>query len=123
MDRDRFQVRLASANPRWKAWADELERSGEKPRTNPDGDVRPFLSICYKQLVRLTRGLPPFCFFCFFFFFFFRSHFRGYHMRILSFPSVKLVLLRSIRIRMCGHPSFFRCVCLLTLLFLSLAYS
>jgi NAD+-dependent protein deacetylase sirtuin 4 len=31
---------LSEANPRWKAYMDELEASGLKPKTNPDGDVR-----------------------------------------------------------------------------------
>jgi hypothetical protein len=30
---------LSEANPEWKELADELERVGRKPRTNPDGDV------------------------------------------------------------------------------------
>ena len=30
---------LSEANPEWKEFADELERTGRKPRTNPDGDV------------------------------------------------------------------------------------
>ena len=30
---------LSEANPGWKEFADELERMGQKPRTNPDGDV------------------------------------------------------------------------------------
>ena len=31
---------ISESNPRWKEFADELERTGRKPRTNPDGDVR-----------------------------------------------------------------------------------
>ena len=30
---------LSESNPRWKEFVDELERTGRKPRTNPDGDV------------------------------------------------------------------------------------
>ncbi|KAI9464749.1 DHS-like NAD/FAD-binding domain-containing protein [Boletus coccyginus] len=37
--RDVFQDRLSASNPKWKAFADELEATGKKPRTNPDGDV------------------------------------------------------------------------------------
>ncbi|KAJ3481681.1 hypothetical protein NLI96_g7498 [Meripilus lineatus] len=39
VDRNVFQDWLSSANPRWKAFADALEASGQGPRTNPDGDV------------------------------------------------------------------------------------
>ncbi|KAI0349549.1 DHS-like NAD/FAD-binding domain-containing protein [Trametes cingulata] len=39
MDRQTFQEMLGEANPQWKAFAEELERSGSRPRTNPDGDV------------------------------------------------------------------------------------
>ncbi|KAJ7255492.1 DHS-like NAD/FAD-binding domain-containing protein [Mycena haematopus] len=39
VDRTTFQNWLSAANPQWKAFADEAERSGNKPRTNPDGDV------------------------------------------------------------------------------------
>ncbi|CCM02533.1 uncharacterized protein FIBRA_04635 [Fibroporia radiculosa] len=38
-DRDTFQQYLSAANPQWKAFADELEATGQQPRTNPDGDV------------------------------------------------------------------------------------
>jgi len=31
---------LSQHNPTWRAFADRLERTGEKLRTNPDGDVR-----------------------------------------------------------------------------------
>ncbi|TCD71735.1 hypothetical protein EIP91_005501 [Steccherinum ochraceum] len=37
--RDTFQDWLSAANPQWKAFADNLEATGRKPRTNPDGDV------------------------------------------------------------------------------------
>ncbi|EKM50661.1 uncharacterized protein PHACADRAFT_213556 [Phanerochaete carnosa HHB-10118-sp] len=39
VDRDTFQDRLSVANPQWKAYMDELEATGQRPRTNPDGDV------------------------------------------------------------------------------------
>ncbi|TBU34099.1 DHS-like NAD/FAD-binding domain-containing protein [Dichomitus squalens] len=39
IDRQTFQERLGTANPKWKAFAEELERTGARPRTNPDGDV------------------------------------------------------------------------------------
>ncbi|OAX39619.1 DHS-like NAD/FAD-binding domain-containing protein [Rhizopogon vinicolor AM-OR11-026] len=37
--RDIFQDWLSASNPQWKAFVDNLERTGQKPRTNPDGDV------------------------------------------------------------------------------------
>ena len=39
VDRNVFQEWLANSNPRWSEFADELERTGQKLRTNPDGDV------------------------------------------------------------------------------------
>ncbi|KAI0794471.1 DHS-like NAD/FAD-binding domain-containing protein [Fomes fomentarius] len=39
VDRQLFQDNLGEANPQWKAFSDELERTGAHPRTNPDGDV------------------------------------------------------------------------------------
>ncbi|KAF8448923.1 DHS-like NAD/FAD-binding domain-containing protein [Boletus edulis BED1] len=39
VSRDEFQDRLSASNPKWKAFVDELEATGKKPRTNPDGDV------------------------------------------------------------------------------------
>jgi len=30
---------LSESNPEWEQFVDELERTGQKPRTNPDGDV------------------------------------------------------------------------------------
>ncbi|KAG9313096.1 DHS-like NAD/FAD-binding domain-containing protein [Chiua virens] len=39
VSRDVFQDRLSTSNPKWKAFVDELEATGNKPRTNPDGDV------------------------------------------------------------------------------------
>ena len=38
--RDEFQGWLSASNPQWKEFVDNLERTGQKPRTNPDGDVR-----------------------------------------------------------------------------------
>lgn len=35
---------LSEANPEWEEFADELERTGQKPRTNPDGDVGVLIS-------------------------------------------------------------------------------
>ncbi|KAG0709416.1 DHS-like NAD/FAD-binding domain-containing protein [Suillus ampliporus] len=37
--RDIFQEWLSASNPQWKAFVDNLEKTGQKPRTNPDGDV------------------------------------------------------------------------------------
>jgi NAD-dependent SIR2 family protein deacetylase len=37
--RDTFQDWLSASNPQWKAFVDNLEKTGEKLRTNPDGDV------------------------------------------------------------------------------------
>ncbi|KIJ55484.1 hypothetical protein M422DRAFT_151590 [Sphaerobolus stellatus SS14] len=37
--RSRFQTRISAANPKWKALADELERTNTQLRTNPDGDI------------------------------------------------------------------------------------
>ena len=34
-----FQEWLGQANPRWQAYLVELERTGARPKTNPDGDV------------------------------------------------------------------------------------
>lgn len=39
VERNEFQDRLSAANPQWKAFADDLEITGRRPRTNPDGDV------------------------------------------------------------------------------------
>ncbi|KZT21588.1 DHS-like NAD/FAD-binding domain-containing protein [Neolentinus lepideus HHB14362 ss-1] len=39
IDRPTFQDWLSAANPQWKEYADDLERTGRQPRTNPDGDV------------------------------------------------------------------------------------
>jgi NAD-dependent SIR2 family protein deacetylase len=37
--RDTFQDWLSASNPQWKAFVDNLEKTGGKLRTNPDGDV------------------------------------------------------------------------------------
>ncbi|KAK1922308.1 DHS-like NAD/FAD-binding domain-containing protein [Papiliotrema laurentii] len=37
--RDAFQEEIARLNPVWDAEAKEAERTGNRPRTNPDGDV------------------------------------------------------------------------------------
>lgn len=34
-----FQDLLSTHNPSWKEFVDELERTGNKPMRNPDGDV------------------------------------------------------------------------------------
>ncbi|KAF7308917.1 NAD-dependent deacetylase [Mycena kentingensis (nom. inval.)] len=39
VDRIEFQNWLSAANPQWKVFLDDAERTGNKPRTNPDGDV------------------------------------------------------------------------------------
>ncbi|TFK39838.1 DHS-like NAD/FAD-binding domain-containing protein [Crucibulum laeve] len=39
VDRNTFQDWLSLANPKWYEYAQELERTGTQPRTNPDGDV------------------------------------------------------------------------------------
>ncbi|SJL04054.1 uncharacterized protein ARMOST_07412 [Armillaria ostoyae] len=39
VDRSVFQDMLSRANPRWKEFLDDVERTGKKLRTNPDGDV------------------------------------------------------------------------------------
>lgn len=40
--RDEYQAQLARSNPVWEEMAVEAERTGVRPRTNPDGDVRRF---------------------------------------------------------------------------------
>ena len=54
VDRNVFQERLANSNPRWSEFVDELERTGQKLRTNPDGDVR-----TSDPLFSSARGLEP----------------------------------------------------------------
>jgi hypothetical protein len=44
-----FQEWLGQANPRWRAFLTELERTGAQPRTNPDGDV------CYQRQIRRCK--------------------------------------------------------------------
>ncbi|KIM90381.1 hypothetical protein PILCRDRAFT_812116 [Piloderma croceum F 1598] len=39
VDRQTFQNWLSTSNPRWKRFMDDVEQTGNKPRTNPDGDV------------------------------------------------------------------------------------
>ncbi|KAG6856559.1 hypothetical protein H0H87_003241 [Tephrocybe sp. NHM501043] len=39
IDRESFQEWLSMANPEWKDFADDMERTFTQPRTNPDGDV------------------------------------------------------------------------------------
>ncbi|KAF9266907.1 DHS-like NAD/FAD-binding domain-containing protein [Marasmius fiardii PR-910] len=52
IDRDTFQGRLSEANPKWLNFAQEMERTGQKPRTNPDGDVAiEHLGISYNDFV------------------------------------------------------------------------
>ncbi len=51
-DRETFQDWLSLANPKWKAFADEMERTGAKLRTNHDGDVAiEHLGISYESFV------------------------------------------------------------------------
>lgn len=45
VSRQAYQDRLSALNPSWKAFADEAERTGTLPATNPDGDVRPLPSL------------------------------------------------------------------------------
>jgi NAD+-dependent protein deacetylase sirtuin 4 len=45
VDRGTFQERISAANPQWKAFVDDLERTGQQPRTNPDGDVICFIDV------------------------------------------------------------------------------
>lgn len=52
IERETFQDWLSLANPRLKAFADEMERTGAKLRTNPDGDVAiEHLAISYENFV------------------------------------------------------------------------
>ncbi|KAI5824480.1 DHS-like NAD/FAD-binding domain-containing protein [Schizophyllum commune Tattone D] len=52
IDRGTFQDWLSGANPRWKEFADDIERTGQQPRTNPDGDVAiEHLGVSYKDFV------------------------------------------------------------------------
>ncbi|KAL1716312.1 DHS-like NAD/FAD-binding domain-containing protein [Schizophyllum commune] len=52
IDRGTFQDWLSGANPQWKEFADDIERTGQQPRTNPDGDVAiEHLGVSYKDFV------------------------------------------------------------------------
>ncbi|KIM44686.1 hypothetical protein M413DRAFT_25129 [Hebeloma cylindrosporum] len=52
VDRDTFQDWLSAANPEWRQYAEDLERTGTQPRTNPDGDVAiEHLGISYSNFV------------------------------------------------------------------------
>ena len=57
INRQKFQDMLAAANPQWKAFSDDLERTGARPRTNPDGDVCSSSYQCdpFEILTRLYR--------------------------------------------------------------------
>ena len=57
ISRQVFQDMLAAANPQWKAFSDDLERKGARPRTNPDGDVCSSSYQCdpFEILTRLYR--------------------------------------------------------------------
>ncbi|KAJ3767977.1 DHS-like NAD/FAD-binding domain-containing protein [Lentinula raphanica] len=51
-ERNVFQDWLASANPKWKDFADSIEKEGAPLRTNPDGDVAiEHLGISYDDFV------------------------------------------------------------------------
>ncbi|KAK0202543.1 DHS-like NAD/FAD-binding domain-containing protein [Desarmillaria ectypa] len=39
VDRSTFQYMLSQANPQWKDFLEDVERTGNRLRTNPDGDV------------------------------------------------------------------------------------
>ncbi|KAF8498634.1 DHS-like NAD/FAD-binding domain-containing protein [Russula emetica] len=49
-----FQEWLGQANPRWRAFIAELERTGAQPKINPDGDVVLDESVSYDDFV-----VPP----------------------------------------------------------------
>ncbi|ESK94883.1 nad-dependent deacetylase [Moniliophthora roreri MCA 2997] len=52
VDRNTFQGWLSAANPKWLNFAEEVERTGNEPRTNPDGDVAiEHLGISYEDFV------------------------------------------------------------------------
>ncbi|KAF9477605.1 DHS-like NAD/FAD-binding domain-containing protein [Pholiota conissans] len=52
VDRSAFQERLSWVNPKWHEYAEELERTGAQPRTNPDGDVAvEQLGISYNDFI------------------------------------------------------------------------
>ncbi|KAH9995380.1 DHS-like NAD/FAD-binding domain-containing protein [Russula compacta] len=51
-----FQEWLGEANPRWRAFLAELERTGAQPKTNPDGDV-----VLDESLVSYGDFVVPHC--------------------------------------------------------------
>ncbi|PPQ98937.1 hypothetical protein CVT24_003564 [Panaeolus cyanescens] len=52
VDRETFQQWISISNPQWKLFFENLERTGEKIRTNPDGDVAvEHLGISYSDFV------------------------------------------------------------------------
>ncbi|KAI0033912.1 DHS-like NAD/FAD-binding domain-containing protein [Vararia minispora EC-137] len=53
-DRGTFQTWFSEVNPHWHAYLDEVERVGEQPKTNPDGDVVLDASVSYADVV-----VPP----------------------------------------------------------------
>lgn len=68
--RDSFQAELAALNPIWDAEAQEAERTGRRPRTNPDGDVDlrgvdftsfvvPPCRVCARQRPKSTGIVKP----------------------------------------------------------------
>ncbi|KAF8479798.1 DHS-like NAD/FAD-binding domain-containing protein [Russula ochroleuca] len=46
-----FQAWLGEANPHWRTFLAELERTGAQPKTNPDGDVVLDESVSYDDFV------------------------------------------------------------------------
>ncbi|KAK0214810.1 DHS-like NAD/FAD-binding domain-containing protein [Armillaria fumosa] len=76
VERSVFQEMLSRANPRWKAFLDDVQRTGMKLRTNPDGDVDaeslgasytdftvPFCSACLAQNRQNATHKPEVIFF------------------------------------------------------------
>ncbi|KAL5500971.1 hypothetical protein ACEPAH_9358 [Sanghuangporus vaninii] len=74
VDRDLFQEWLANANPRWAQFVEDLERSGQELRTNPDGDVEipgasyedfivPNCPACIQENRRVNMHKPHLIFF------------------------------------------------------------
>lgn len=63
---------LSETNPEWKEFTDELEKTGQKPRTNPDGDVG--VLVPGSGPPRLTAS---------------RSYSKVTHMTSLSSPTVE----------------------------------
>ncbi|KAH6915948.1 DHS-like NAD/FAD-binding domain-containing protein [Coprinopsis sp. MPI-PUGE-AT-0042] len=52
VDRNTFQDMLGLANPRWQAFAEEMEKTNSQLRTNPDGDVAiEHLGVTYQDFV------------------------------------------------------------------------